>query len=819
VVVARNWVIWPIQSTPRCDDIPWVNSLPSLRRGPRASALLALALAASLGTGAASFANRLQSTTEQQWSGVGDVSNIAKHLESLQGLRITSSVSDAGSRVAVRYTIDSIYDQLNTTFDQLEKRKLLTADVKRLRTTVKAYENRITKDFAAAVPPSMKQTTVLDPLYVPVREAVGELQLKMTRAAIRSGKITNTLSWTVYPALFLLCGLMVVRSARHRRLVIQREAERQQANKFEAMVGSSHDVITLLDEGNRFIYVSPSASRIFGYTPNELLEQGPELLVAENELGPLRQSNAFVRETHSSQLLEVSVRNRSGIHRHFEVTGSDTQNIDGLLGTLWTWHDIDDRKRLELELKHQAFHDPLTSLANRALFQSRLEHTLVRSSRSGATTCVLFIDLDDFKTVNDSLGHGSGDIVLQHVAQSVADVIRPGDTLARLGGDEFALLLEGTEIAEALSIADALLVAAHKQITIRTEGRSDVDVSLSASIGVAATSETAMEASELLRNADMAMYAAKRTGKGCVRVYSNQLHGIAKDRLHSQSELRHAIEAGELELFYQPLVDLVQGSVSGFEALIRWNHPERGLLSPAFFIDIAEESGLIVEIGQWVIRNAAQGCATLNAQLGRTFKMNANVSPNQLRDKDLVSTVEKAVKDNGLDPYQFVLEITETALIDETGGAQLMLDRLKALGVRLALDDFGTGFSTLSSLRSLPVDIVKIDRSFVANSFGEDDRTQLLTEAIVQLGRQLGLSTVAEGIENAQQLDRMRSLGCDTGQGYLFSRPVPIKEVAETIERIERELAAGSHTGKSNTGNLHAGNSHAGHSNIVGASK
>ncbi len=761
------------------------------QHSPRRRALVRVcvvfAFAALLGSGAAGFANRLQGSSERQWKAVGDVNELARDLETLQGLRATGVSTNPSNRIAVLYAGDGVGDQIDATFARLDRSGLLPSQVASIRLLVDTYRKQVAADVNTA-DAAMLQKTVFDPKYVPIREALAKLQIKMTDAAQRSGRKTNALSWTVFPLLSLACGAMVLRNARHRRLVIKRETERSEAAKFEAIVGSSHDVITLLDEHANFVYVSPASNRIFGYSPTQLVAEGAPALLSASALSQLKTANAFVRETRTSNLLEVKLRDGTGVERHFELTGTDAQEIDGLSGTLWTWHDIHDRKLLEIELKHQAFHDPLTSLANRALFQSRLEHALVSSARTGASTCVMFIDLDQFKTVNDSLGHSVGDEVLKHVAQSVGSALRPGDTLARLGGDEFALLLEATETREAEAVAEQLLIEIQRSCVIATDLGS-VDVSLSASIGVATTKHASTEASELLRNADMAMYAAKRNGKNCVRVYSNQLHGNAKDQFRVQSELRHALENNELELYLQPLVDLNKASVSGFEALIRWNHPERGLLNPIAFIDIAEESGLIVEIGRWVVTRAAQQCAQINVQTGRHFKVNANVSPKQLKDQKLVSTVSQALKDNALDPFLLVLEITETALIDESGSAAAMLDRLKALGVRLALDDFGTGFSTLSSLRSFPIDIVKIDKSFVENSLGDDDRTQLLTEAIVQLGRQLGLSTVAEGIETVQQLERMRGLGCETGQGYLFSRPVPFGDIPAAITRIEQELA------------------------------
>ncbi len=317
-------------------------------------------------------------------------------------------------------------------------------------------------------------------------------------------------------------------------------------------------------------------------------------------------------------------------------------------------------------------------------------------------------------------------------------------------------------------------------------GDRDVEIEMTASIGVATASPTSSSV-ELLRNADMAMYAAKHSGKNCVRAYDTDMHLVASDRLRIQSAIRQALVHNEFRVHYQPLVDLVASRVVGFEALVRWEHPQRGLLPPNTFIPIAEENGSILEIGRWVLEAIARDAAAIAKLMDAPLKINVNLSPKQLRDVILIPVLEAALRDHHLDPSMLVLEITETALLDEVDEALHVLGQIRALGIRLALDDFGTGYSTLSSLRSLPIDIVKIDRSFLRTELG-DNRSSLVAESIIAMGRQLGLETVAEGIETQEQLDRMRSLGCGTGQGFLFSKAVPLGEIEAVIGEIQTTL-------------------------------
>jgi diguanylate cyclase (GGDEF)-like protein/PAS domain S-box-containing protein len=450
------------------------------------------------------------------------------------------------------------------------------------------------------------------------------------------------------------------------------------------------------------------------------------------------------------------------------------QRIGGeTVGRVWSFRDVSERSRLEQELAHQAFHDSLTSLANQALFRDRVDHALARSARGPGRLAVLFIDLDDFKTVNDSLGHTAGDEFLIAAADRLQTCLRAGDSAARLGGDEFAVLLEDlVSEREAEEVAGRILDALQERFPI--DGH---DVLLSASVGIAFASR-GTTCDQILRNADLAMYTAKRRGKHRFETYHENMHARALDRLEREGALRRGLERGELVVEYQPVVVLPTGTVVGVEALVRWDHPERGRLGPNEFVELAEETGLIGELGRQVLVAAChQAARWRQGHPAANLSVNVNVSPRQLHDDDFIEQVRESLRETGLSPGGLVLEITETAMMHDIDATIERLLALKALGVRLAVDDFGTGYSSLSYLQRFPVDSLKIDRAFVS-AIGTNDVS--LTPAILSLARTLGLTAVAEGVETSVQADALSALGCDLAQGYYFSRPVD----AESITRI-----------------------------------
>jgi diguanylate cyclase (GGDEF)-like protein len=435
--------------------------------------------------------------------------------------------------------------------------------------------------------------------------------------------------------------------------------------------------------------------------------------------------------------------------------------------------------RLKEELRHQAFHDSLTGLPNRTLFTERVAFALTRQDRVGQSLAVLFLDLDDFKTINDSLGHIAGDQVLKVVAERLGRCLRPTDTVARLGGDEFGILLDDmNDPSDAFLAADRMLEILGQPAYL--DGR---EVSIPASIGITLDAHGA-DADTLLRNADVAMYTAKRRGKGRYQVFESSMHTEMVERLEMTAHLTKAVERQEFSLYYQPIVSLQNGAIVGVEALVRWEHPQRGILSPADFIPLAEETGLIVPLGRLVLREAcrqAKAWQGVTSQSGQPLMVGVNLSPKQLMEPNLVREVAGALEEARLNPESLVLEITEDVLMQEAEGTLERLRELKAVGVRLSIDDFGTGYSSLSYLERFPVDQLKIAKTFV-DGLKNGNGQAALVEAVIRLGAALGLQTVAEGIESMEQRDRLRDLHCETGQGFYFAEPLTDAELEAMLD-------------------------------------
>ena len=439
--------------------------------------------------------------------------------------------------------------------------------------------------------------------------------------------------------------------------------------------------------------------------------------------------------------------------------------------------DISDRKDLEDQLRHQALHDPLTGLANRVLFVDRLSHALVRRGEEGVA--VLFLDLDEFKAINDTLGHAAGDDLLRRVAQRLKAVLRSEDTACRLGGDEFAFLLEEAPRDRALDVAQRILGALDEPFDV-----GEHTATLSASIGIALGggsadgAVTAEAADELLRDADTAMYAAKSIGKGRIQVFERGMEEPVKRRRELRTALERALEGDELFLEYQPIIDMCDGSLVGVEALVRWRHPQLGRLMPADFIGMAEETGLIGPLGAWVMRRAAADLTD-----GNGIAVSVNVSAHQLGGGALPDLVEQVIAETGIDPGRLLLELTESTLASAGAGAETELERVHRLGVRIGLDDFGSGYSSLEYLGRLPIDVLKIDRSLVERVDAEPQRQEVL-RAIDHIATKLGLETIVEGIEREEQRAALLDLGFCRAQGYLFSPPIPLAEALEPSRAI-----------------------------------
>jgi diguanylate cyclase (GGDEF)-like protein/PAS domain S-box-containing protein len=551
------------------------------------------------------------------------------------------------------------------------------------------------------------------------------------------------------------------------RIELSQEVTRRNSETyFRTLVLNTSDVIAIVDEDDRIRYVSPSAQSVLGGDP-----VGVQLsdIVHPADRTRLRDLLAAVRSGHGpEQGLDFRALDSREAELMLEMRCRDLRADQTVAGLVITMRDVTERRRLERDLTHQAFHDSLTGLANRVLYANRLEHALARGARDGSQVGVLFIDLDDFKIVNDTLGHAVGDQLLQAVAERISGALRADDTAARLGGDEFAALIENVQDPGAVEeSAERILAALAEPIMI-----DGAPLQAVASIGITTTPE-ADNADELLRQADLALYVAKGAGKNQWRRYQNHLHGAMVERLELRSALDHAVNEGHFLMQYQPIVDLRTDEAVGFEALVRWHHPVRGIIEPDQFIEVAEESGLIVPMGRWVLDQALHAVAQWRRVLPRIRQpyVSVNVSVRQFRQAGFVEHVKQALGYVDVPARALMLEITETLLMRDDEQIWADLAELQELGVQIAIDDFGTGYSSLGYLRQRPIDVVKIDKTFI-DDIVHSPQQLALVNGIVNLAQSLNLTVIAEGIEDATHRDMLVEVGCPLGQGYYFSCPV-----------------------------------------------
>ncbi|TML15730.1 MAG: EAL domain-containing protein [Actinobacteria bacterium] len=559
-------------------------------------------------------------------------------------------------------------------------------------------------------------------------------------------------------------------------------ATRRQTAHFRSLVTSSTDLVLVLGaDGCR--YVSRSVTEMVDRAEAELLGRGFEALLHSDDRAAVESAALH----GSPPEIVFRVLNAAGEWRHLEAHVTDLRQERWVRGVVLNARDVTERIKLEEQLTHQAFHDNLTGLPNRALFRDRLDQALARAKRSRELVAVLLVDLDGFKQVNDSLGHDAGDRLLREVAQRFRHIVRESDTVARFGGDEFALLLEYVTQDDVFALARRLLDGVARPVVIA--GR---DVSLGASIGIVLDSGSG-HSEELVRDADVAMYAAKDAGRNRYEIFCPEMAKKAGELLGIENELRLGLQRGEFSLHYQPEVELATNRIVGAEALLRWQSPTRGSVPPARFIPIAESTGLILQLGEFVLREACLQAAEWRRAglVPDSFVTWVNVSARQLTGGTLGTVVREALDAASLPPSLLGLEVTETAVVEDgLAGerARAELKKLHGLGVRIAIDDFGTGFSSLGQLRQFPIDMIKVDGSFVQGTV-DDPKDAAITAHLVNLAHALGLVAVAEGIESEGQLDSLQDFGCDLGQGFLFARPMPAEQINELLAAARPELA------------------------------
>jgi diguanylate cyclase (GGDEF)-like protein/PAS domain S-box-containing protein len=560
----------------------------------------------------------------------------------------------------------------------------------------------------------------------------------------------------------ILVHLVDVTAARARANAVEETSAR-----FSALVEHGADMIAVLDPDLNLLYASPAYSKFLSGDGETPLGGAPEARVHPDDVGRVtRLLKQLVTQPGAIINYEGRVVGACGSWKTLDITASNQLDNPLIGGLVCNGRDVTERVEAAKQLVHQATHDALTGLANRALFMEKLAQALARAQASGIGCALLLLDLDKFKLVNDNLGHPTGDDLLIATAERLKTMVRPGDGVARLGGDEFVVLAEGVaDERDAAELADRLLRSVSRPVVLK--GRT---VTVGCSIGIAVSNRN--RPAVLLQEADIAMYRAKDRGRGRCELYDQGMRAVARRRLKAEETLRGALKRQAVTVLYQPVVDLTTGNLTGTEALARLKHPKGALVTPDKFIDVAEDSGLIVPLGATVLDQACAQQAEWGRQSPHKFvRVAVNLSGRQLASPGLVETVRHVLAFHGLNPVELCLELTESTLIDSSPSTRRAIEELKSLGVALALDDFGTGWSSLAYLRRFPIDVIKVDRSFVAG-LGTSDEDAEVVRAVVSLGHALRLSTVAEGVETAEQASYLRDLGCDYGQGYLFGRPM-----------------------------------------------
>jgi diguanylate cyclase (GGDEF)-like protein/PAS domain S-box-containing protein len=574
-----------------------------------------------------------------------------------------------------------------------------------------------------------------------------------------------------------------------RDITVRKEAEdrvRDSEERLQALLMNADGAILVVDHAGTVTWASPSAELLWGLPADSLLGHSvTKLIHPDDRREVIRQFSKLADARPEATLrLEARMRHGDGSWRWYESIFTNRVDSSAVNGIVANVRDTTERvlgehalRESERQLEHQANHDPLTGLPNRTLLLDRIEMALARSYRNGSSMAVLFCDIDHFKVVNDSQGHSQGDALLVAVAHRLETAIRPGDTIARFGGDEFIVLCEDLREEHQASVI-AQRIAAELAAPFTLEG---AEVFVTMSIGISHATDGEPDAEALIRNADAAMYQAKARGRGRAEVFDDDMRARAVERHQIETSLRRAVARRQLQVHYQPIIDLRTDRITGFEALVRWKHPTRGVLYPATFMAIAEDTGLIVPLGAWIFDQACAQTAGWQDRQRDDLSIAINLSACQLAEPSLIDDIASVLHATRIDPGHVHVEITESVLMHDVDASKEVLDRLKVLGVRVAIDDFGTGYSSFSYLRRFPVDILKIDQSFI-QSIGVDGDADAIVESLINLGHTLGLDVVAEGVETEAQLAALRALGCDFAQGFLIARALPPAVIGERLD-------------------------------------
>ncbi|MDR3706849.1 MAG: EAL domain-containing protein [Capsulimonadaceae bacterium] len=682
--------------------------------------------------------------------------------------------------------------EIRATFASIRRSSPRSASVSQLGVALSDYElsiarqMRLIEDGDADAAAELLSSNA-DPLFHSAADQIDAQIRRSGRWAKKAQSAADIVTWSGLAIGALLTAFLLWRRQLSQqslgRMALEKNMISRSERRFNALVRHGSDITVVVGSNREIIYVSPAVAHVLGYDPAELIGIPGYEFIHSDERSHITTVIDQIRaaKPDSSTMMEARVRNASGQWRLFEFVITNMLDEPEVEGILLNCRDISERSEFQIQLAHLALHDTLTGLPNRALFMSHVARALDRSRTKLSSIAVLCINIDDFKLVNDSLGHDAGDILLVQLARRLQECVRLLDAISRIGGDQFTVLLEDQADDDVRAIAQKIMAALWTPIVVETR-----EVFVSVTIGVAIASGEYASADELLRDAETAMYNAKAAGKSRVVVFEQGMNARALEKLDLQTDLNRALKKKQFEIYYQPVVSLADGCVTEVEALLRWNHPTRGLVLPDQFIPIAEQTGLIVPLGQWTLEQACRQARQWQIdRIGQSpIGVNVNISPRQLLQPDFLDKVRRVLKTTGLAGELLTLEITESFMIQDTEPVIPMLHDLKKLGVKLAIDDFGTGYSSMAYICTLPIDSLKIDRSFITKLGEQDD--DAVIGAIVTLAKALRIEITSEGIETEEQLTALQEIGCDNGQGFFLSPPLPPDKLTSVLMRSRK---------------------------------